>query len=277
MKRHGAGVVGNGDYTNLCMVHATKKPGPCITNVFATRRKNFSQWHRSFQRKLLSHWLKFLRHVAIKLVIQCPSHDTVFSSLLGCHRVNINGVMDISVKNQSAIICVLGLCTFPPMVYINSEYLYVMNISLNDDMPSLKGTDVSLSKYFVIKHYAFNLTWADYFIYMTAVTILPKMYKTNIFYTSVMLIVGVRLNKRQAHCWTTTLLGTANYCSCTFVRGNELRYLCVQQIPCHIQWIRSWRILCVIHIMMAVINSSTPSPTPTLSRMGVTIDSDSNN
>ena len=49
--------------------------GPCITNVFATRRKNFSQWHRSFQRKLLSHWLKFLRHVAITLVIQGPALD----------------------------------------------------------------------------------------------------------------------------------------------------------------------------------------------------------
>ena len=50
------------------------RPGPCVTNVFATRRKNFSQWHRSFQRKLLSHWLKFLRHVAITLVIQGPGH-----------------------------------------------------------------------------------------------------------------------------------------------------------------------------------------------------------
>ena len=49
--------------------------GPCITNVFATRRKNFSQWHRSFQRKLLSHWLKFLRHVAITLVIQGPGRS----------------------------------------------------------------------------------------------------------------------------------------------------------------------------------------------------------
>ena len=48
------------------------RPGPCITNVFATCRKNFSQWHRSFQRKLRSHWLKFLRHVAITLVIQGP-------------------------------------------------------------------------------------------------------------------------------------------------------------------------------------------------------------
>ena len=50
-------------------------PGPCITNVFATRRKNFSQWYRSFQRKLLSHWLKFLRHVAITLVIQGPGQE----------------------------------------------------------------------------------------------------------------------------------------------------------------------------------------------------------
>ena len=49
------------------------KPGPCITNVFATCRKNFSQWHRSFQRKLRSHWLKFLRHVAMTLVIQDPA------------------------------------------------------------------------------------------------------------------------------------------------------------------------------------------------------------
>ena len=55
-----------------------KGPGPCITNVFATRRKNFSQWHRSFQRKLLSHWLKFLRHVAITLVIQGPVTRKMF-------------------------------------------------------------------------------------------------------------------------------------------------------------------------------------------------------
>ena len=48
-------------------------PGPCITNVFATRRKNSSQWYRSFLWKLHSHWLKFLRHVAIALVIQGPA------------------------------------------------------------------------------------------------------------------------------------------------------------------------------------------------------------
>ena len=56
----------------LCTWHPFHNTGPCITNVFATRRKNFSQWHRSFQRKLLSHRLKFLRHVAITLVIQGP-------------------------------------------------------------------------------------------------------------------------------------------------------------------------------------------------------------
>ena len=52
--------------------HRHQSAGPCITNVFATCRKNFSQWHRSFQRKLRSHWLKFLRHVTITLVIQDP-------------------------------------------------------------------------------------------------------------------------------------------------------------------------------------------------------------
>ena len=68
--------------------------GPCITNVFATCRKNFSQWHRSFQRKLRTHWLKFLRHVAITLVIQDP--DLPYSLKLsapeghgGCKQVKM--------------------------------------------------------------------------------------------------------------------------------------------------------------------------------------------
>ena len=56
----------------MSIIRMLRITGPCITNVFATRRKNFSQWHRSFQRKLLSHWLKFLRHVSITLVIQGP-------------------------------------------------------------------------------------------------------------------------------------------------------------------------------------------------------------
>ena len=46
--------------------------GPCITNVIATCRKNFSQWESSFLWKLRCHWLKFLRRVAKTLVIQGP-------------------------------------------------------------------------------------------------------------------------------------------------------------------------------------------------------------
>ena len=70
-------------------------PGPCITNVFATRRKNFSQWHRSFQRKLRSHWLKFLRHVAITLVIQGPVEIALILSvgLWGVCRLVVLGVV----------------------------------------------------------------------------------------------------------------------------------------------------------------------------------------
>ena len=49
-----------------------KYTGPCITNVIATRRKNFSQWESSFLWKLRYHWLKFLRRVAKTLVIQGP-------------------------------------------------------------------------------------------------------------------------------------------------------------------------------------------------------------
>ena len=53
--------------------------GPCITNVIATCRKNFSQWESSFLWKLRCHWLKFLRRVAKTLVIQGPGP-------LWCHR-----------------------------------------------------------------------------------------------------------------------------------------------------------------------------------------------
>ena len=53
-------------------VKAYRCPGPCITNVIATCRKNFSQWESSFLWKLRYHWLKFLRRVAKTLVIQGP-------------------------------------------------------------------------------------------------------------------------------------------------------------------------------------------------------------
>ena len=55
-----------------------KGPGPCITNVIATCRKNFSQWESSFLWKLRYHWLKFLRRVAKTLVIQGPVTRKMF-------------------------------------------------------------------------------------------------------------------------------------------------------------------------------------------------------
>ena len=65
--------------------------GPCITNVFATRRK------------LLSHWLKFLRHVAITLVIQGPG--PLGGKGIGHRWINL-------IKGQ--------LCT--PLVFLLSDW-----------------------------------------------------------------------------------------------------------------------------------------------------------
>ena len=68
-----------------------KGPGPCITNVIATCRKNFGQWERSFLWKLRCHWLKFLRRVAKTLVIQgpvmqqaCPWASYQICKIAGC-------------------------------------------------------------------------------------------------------------------------------------------------------------------------------------------------
>ena len=46
---------------------ARTSAGPCLTTAIWRCRKNSSQWQRSFQWKLHSHWLKFLwqRHVAV--------------------------------------------------------------------------------------------------------------------------------------------------------------------------------------------------------------------
>ena len=54
------------------LINGEESSGPCITNVIATCRKNFSQWESSFLWKLRCHWLKFLRRVAKTLVIRGP-------------------------------------------------------------------------------------------------------------------------------------------------------------------------------------------------------------
>ena len=47
--------------------------GPCLTAAIWRRRKNSSQWQRSFQWKLHSHWLKFLRQRHVAVVRQGPA------------------------------------------------------------------------------------------------------------------------------------------------------------------------------------------------------------
>ena len=48
------------------------RPGPCLTTAIWRCRKPFSQWQPSFQRKLRSHWLKFLRQRHVAVVRQVP-------------------------------------------------------------------------------------------------------------------------------------------------------------------------------------------------------------
>ena len=126
-------------------------PGPCITNVFATRRKNSSQWYRSFQRKLRSHWLKFLRHVAITLVIQGPVMQKAFP----CHDVMLNcDILDLCWNSSHGVycgrVCSLRLggvslhlpsasneITCYPMLWVEPEIFPLMQFALCKDSTSL--------------------------------------------------------------------------------------------------------------------------------------------
>ena len=47
-------------------------PRPCLTTAIWRCRKPFTQWQRSFQRKLCTHWLKFLRQRHVAVVRQGP-------------------------------------------------------------------------------------------------------------------------------------------------------------------------------------------------------------
>ena len=55
-------------HESLCQ----QRSGPCLTTVIWRCRNPFSQWQRSFQRKLRSHWLKFLRRRHVAVVRQGP-------------------------------------------------------------------------------------------------------------------------------------------------------------------------------------------------------------
>ena len=80
-----------------------KRPGPCITNIIATCRKNFSQWERSFLWKLRCHWLELLRRVAKTLVIQGPVVKTFESNEWWCETPRRS--CDISVMAELQFTC----------------------------------------------------------------------------------------------------------------------------------------------------------------------------
>ena len=86
-----------------------KGPGPCITNVIATCRKNFSQWESSFLWKLRCHWLKFLRRVAKTLVMQGPvTRKNIY--IWRRHHDDIKGN-----RNQILHVCTLPLTAKSPV------------------------------------------------------------------------------------------------------------------------------------------------------------------
>ena len=65
--------------TQKC-VHEWYVVGPCLTTAIWCCCKPFSQWHRSFHRKLGSHWLKFLRQCHVAVVRQGPAFPTCTSA-----------------------------------------------------------------------------------------------------------------------------------------------------------------------------------------------------
>ena len=90
--------------------HEPSRSGPCITNVIATCRKNFSQWERSFLWKLRCHLLKFLRHVAKTLVIQGPGPLEVESSP--------SNVAYMHRWTGSALVQIMACHLFGPKTYL---------------------------------------------------------------------------------------------------------------------------------------------------------------
>ena len=124
-------------------------PGPCITNVFATRRKNFSQWHRSFQRKLRSHWLKVLRHVAITLVIQGPG-STAQNMSMSLRHCYIPVVVAAVWEHYSYMLILPFPCVIPVMRSDSKKY----NFHTSHNNLLMKTTYG-----FPILHYHMALSW----------------------------------------------------------------------------------------------------------------------
>ena len=80
-------------------------PGPCLTTAIWRCRKPFSQWQCSFQRKLHSHCLKFLRqrHLCVR-----SGRSTVWFVLeIWCHLciVNVEPQSNFWHKTRNEVCC----------------------------------------------------------------------------------------------------------------------------------------------------------------------------
>ena len=100
------------------------EPGPCLTTTIWHCRNPFSQWERSFQRKLRSHWLKFLRQCHIAGVRQGPGVSLVFTNLtfLGHFTAVFHIVLHLSA-------CDIWLC-----IYVHILYMYKLSRAQLDSM-----------------------------------------------------------------------------------------------------------------------------------------------
>ena len=98
------------------------RAGPCITNVFATCRKNFSQWHRSFQRKLRSYWLTLLRHVAITLVIQDPGPQYHALRTAETYIHDMHNAEEYIYKKLRAFV---GNCAIEHLCHISNARIFI--------------------------------------------------------------------------------------------------------------------------------------------------------
>ena len=69
--------------------------GPCLTTAICRCQKHFNQWQCSFQRKLRSHWLKFLRRRHVAAVRQGPAVVEVMAyRLFGPKRLSEPTLID---------------------------------------------------------------------------------------------------------------------------------------------------------------------------------------
>ena len=98
----------NWHLTLFAMTEYIRVPGPCLTTATWRCCKKFSQWERSFQRKLCCHWMKRLRQRQIDVVRQAPAigvpagtrrNNNVFTTSTRRRRRRVDVVKALSLRH----------------------------------------------------------------------------------------------------------------------------------------------------------------------------------